>query len=319
MPTPSDASSKGTVYCLLSAACYSGTNICLRQLAEIEADPAWVICLKETTAVLIIGPWLIWQLSRGVRPNCQHRALLRLFIASLTVQLIGNLSIQWALGIVGLAISLPIVFSTSLIGSAVIGSIVFHESLSTRSALAIILVIFSIVLLSLSATELNDTSAGTSSLFLTSLAIVAVSVSGIIYAYVGTAIRHAMNVGMSVLGIVFVVTSTGSLSLGILCLVRLGPAELLTTDPTVLAWIIAAGLFNVAAFSLITKGLQLTTLVHVNILNSSQVAIGALAGIFLFHEPFNIWLLSGIVLIIVGIGLFGQPQVQRPDTIVNDA
>ena len=318
MSTLIDPPSKGTVYCLLSASCYSGTNICLRQLAEIEADPAWVICLKETTAVLIIGPWLLWQLSRGVRPTGQRRALLLLFIASLTVQLVGNLSVQWALGIVGLAISLPIVFSTSLIGSAVIGSIVFHESLSKRSALAIIVVIFSIVLLSLGATELNGTSASTSSLFLTSLAIVAVSVSGIIYAYVGTAIRYAMSVGMSVLGTVFVVTSTGSLSLGALCLIRLGPAEILATDPTVLAWIIASGLCNVAAFSFITKGLQLTTLVHVNMLNSSQVAIGALAGIFLFHEPFNIWILSGIVLIIVGIGLFGQPQVQHLDTILND-
>jgi drug/metabolite transporter (DMT)-like permease len=185
MSTQIDPSSKGTVYCLLSATCYSGTNICLRQLAEIKADPAWVICLKETTAVLIIGPWLLWQLSRGVRPTGQRRALLLLFIASLTVQLVGNLSVQWALGIVGLAISLPIVFSTSLIGSAVIGSIVFHESLSTRSALAIIVVIFSIVLLSLGATELNGTSASTSNLFLTSLAIVAVSVSGIILIIVG--------------------------------------------------------------------------------------------------------------------------------------
>ena len=87
-----------------------GANICLRQLAEIKADPVWVICLKETTAVAIVGPWLLWQFGRGVRFSCHPRALLVLGVAALSVQLIGNLGIQWSLGIVGLVISLPMVF-----------------------------------------------------------------------------------------------------------------------------------------------------------------------------------------------------------------
>ena len=83
---------------------------------------------------------------------------------------------------------------------------------------------------------------------------------------------------------------------------------MLDTDPTVLAWIVASGLCNVVAFSLITKGIQLTTLVHANLLNASQVALGTLAGVLLFHEPYNGFLVGGIVLTIIGIGLFGKPH-----------
>ena len=109
---------------------------------------------------------------------------------------------------------------------------------------------------------------------------------------------------------VVLVTGTGTLELGILCLVRLGPSLMLATDRTILAWIITSGVCNVVAFSLITKGIQLTTLVHANLLNASQVALGTLAGVLLFHEPHNSWLVGGVALTIVGIVLFGKPRIQ---------
>ena len=126
----------------------------------------------------------------------------------------------------------------------------------------------------------------------------------------GAAIRYVSNARMSVPLTVLVVTGTGSIVLGILCLIRLGPAAMLATDQTVLNWIIVSGLCNVIAFLFITKGLHLTTLAHANVLNGSQVALGSLAGIFLFHETCNSWLLCGIALTIIGIGLFRQPNDQ---------
>ena len=301
----------GTACCLLSAACYSGANICLRQLAEIKADPAWVICLKETTAVVVLGPWILWQVCRGVRPSYHPRTLLVLVVTALAVQLIGNLGIQWAFGVVGLVISLPMVFGALLIGAVLIGAIVFRESLSMRSTVAVAAVIASVVLLSVGATERNGASANTGGLFLTSLAIAAAGLGGAVYAGMGAVLRYAASARMPVPVTVVVVTGTGTLSLGALCLIRLGPAEMLATDRTVLTWIIASGLCNVIAFSLIIKGLQLTTLAHANVLNASQVALGALAGVLLFHEPYNSWLLAGVTLTIIGIGLFGKPGEQH--------
>ena len=71
---------------------------------------------------------------------------------------------------------------------------------------------------------------------------------------------------------------------------------------------LASGVFNLLGFLLITKGLQLTTLVHANVLNASQVALAAVAGILFFHEPNNAWLVTGIVLTIVGIFHIGRDK-----------
>ena len=298
----------GTACCLAAAVGYTGANICLRQLAEIKADPASVICLKETTAVVLLCPWLLWRLALGERGAVQPRALSILILVALAVQLVGNLGIQWSLGVVGLVISLPRVFGALLVGSAVIGMTLFHESLSRRSFVAVVAVVGSIVLLSVGATGRHDTSVDMSGLLLTVSAMAAAGAGGTAFAGLGAALRYASTARIPITVTVVVVTGTGTLSLGTLCLLRLGPTEMLATDPTVLAWIVASGLCNVVAFSLINKGIQLTTLVHANLLNASQVALGSLAGVLLFHEPYNGFLVGGIVLTIIGIGLFGKPR-----------
>ncbi len=303
---------QGATCCMLSAVFYTGANICLRQLAEIEADPAWVVCLKETTAVVVLGPWLLWQYLRGSRPACHPRILLMLFAAAIAVQLVGNLGVQWAYGIVGLVVSLPMIFGAILIGSVIMGTLLFKEILGRRSIVAIAAVAVSIVLLSVGATTQNGVTTDSAGLLLTSLAIAAAGLGGTVYAVMGAVLRYAANARISVPGIVVIVTGTGTLTLGTVCLIRLGPTELLATDRTMLAWVIASGLCNMVAFSLITKGIQLTTLAHANVLNASQVALGALAGVLLFHEPYNTWVLGGLFLTILGIGMFGDPRETIP-------
>ncbi len=298
----------GTILCLLAAIGYTGANICLRQLAEMKADPAWVICLKETIAVLVYGPWLLWRYGRAMRLARCHQAVLVLILISLATQLIGNLGLQWSLGVVGLVVSLPVVSAASLFGSALIGLTLFRESLHARLLVAVATVIASIVLLSVGAGSSRGAMTSGSGAMLTALAIAVTAAAGTTYAALAAALRHAANARLPVPVSVVVVTGTGSLILGTLCLIRLGPAEMLATEPTVLAWVTASGLCNVVAFSLITKGIQLTTLVHANALNASQVGLGALAGILLFHEPYNGWLLGGVALTIVGIVSFGRPR-----------
>lgn len=308
----------GTVCCLLSAVGYTGANICLRQLAEIEADPAWVICLKETTAILVFGPWFLWQFGRGVRLSCARKSLMILVLAALTVQLIGNLGIQWAFGIIGLVISLPMVFGAMLVAGTFVGAVVFGEQLSVRSLAAVAAVLVSIVLLSLGSAERSDQSAVTAGPLLTSLAVTAAGIGGVTFATLGAALRHAAGARVPVPITVIVVTGTGSISLGLLSLIRLGPWQMLATDPHTLAWIVASGLCNVAAFAFITQGVKLTTLMHANALNASQVAMGTLAGIIFFQESYNAWLFAGVLLTISGIVLFDQSRKPEPSPTADD-
>jgi drug/metabolite transporter (DMT)-like permease len=126
------------------------------------------------------------------------------------------------------------------------------------------------------------------------------------FAALSTVVRFTASARVPVTTIVFVITGMGVLSLGSLSVGRLGVQTLLDTAPNQLAWMLAAGAFNLVAFLAITKGLQLTTVVRANVLNASQVAMAALAGMMLFQEPRNIWVVWGIALAIAGILLIGQ-------------
>jgi drug/metabolite transporter (DMT)-like permease len=56
-------------------------------------------------------------------------------------------------------------------------------------------------------------------------------------------------------------------------------------------------------------------LVHANLLNASQVALGAMAGVVLFDEPRNAWLVTGIVLTVLGILFTGRPPTDEEQAL----
>ena len=74
-----------------------------------------------------------------------------------------------------------------------------------------------------------------------------------------------------------------------------------------------SGTLNLIAFLGITKGLQLTTVVHANVLNASQVAMAAMAGHFIFSEPLTGWLIGGVLLTIVGVVMIDRPEAHDRD------
>ncbi|MBM4094116.1 MAG: hypothetical protein FJ276_32620 [Planctomycetes bacterium] len=301
---PTHALRWGTGYCLLAALCYTGANICLRHLAGLQMHPAWVNCVKETVSVAVVGPLLLWQFCQGVRYPVRTRTVFVLLVTAIGVQMIGSLGVQWSYGVTGLAVSVPVVFGTMLATGAVLGVFLFGESLSFRSVLATGTVIASVALLCFGASGSSDSvmaAALSPSILTTLLAIAAAAVGGITFACLGAAIRLAAKTQVSILITVFVVTGVGVVLLGSLSLMRLGFGEMLATDPQVMAWMLAAGSCNLLGFLSIAKGLQLTTLVHANVLNASQVALGAAAGIFFFREPHSPALVCGVILTIAAL------------------
>ena len=302
----------GTAYCIVSALCYTAANVCLRKLAALEADEMWVTCMKEVVTVSVIGPWLLVQAFRGLSVLPPWRTLFALVLTGLAVQLAGNLSVQWAFGVVGLAITIPAVFGIMLTASAAFGLVFLGERVSARSAAAIALLIASIVLLNVGAGAASQAIAAVSRAgsgpARVLLGVGAACVGGLMFAALSTVIRSTAAARVPVTTIVFVITGMGVLSLGCLSIWRLGADTLLRTEPGQLAWMLAAGSFNLIAFLAITKGLQLTTVVHASVLNASQVAMAAVAGVALFAESLNGWLMLGIGLTIAGIFLIRGPS-----------
>jgi hypothetical protein len=187
----------GTACCLLSALCYTAANICLRQLAGQQIEPALTICIKEVVSVSIVGPWLLWRWVRGERFRVPWSVLAILVAAGLVVQVAGNLNMQWAFGVVGLAITLPLVFGVNLAASGLIGMGLFGEWLSIRSVVAIVLVIAAITLLSVGlagGSPARDSLPGASSALVVLLGLVAACVTGAAFATLGAAIRYTSKV-----------------------------------------------------------------------------------------------------------------------------
>ena len=106
----------------------------------------------------------------------------------------------------------------------------------------------------------------------------------------------------------FVISMAGMVSLGPAAVVRLGSAGLAAVTPRDWGVMLAAGTFNAVAFFALTRAMQLVPVSYVNIVNASQVAMAAAAGVALFQEPTTAWLFAGIGLTVVGLVLNRRPS-----------
>jgi drug/metabolite transporter (DMT)-like permease len=218
---------------------------------------------------------------------------------------------QWSLGIVGLAVSVPAQFGLMITAGAALGWVGLGEQVSLRSAAAIALLIVALVLLGRGAEAVSRSIAGPGAVppgpLLLLLAVGAAGLAGAVYALLSTVIRHSVTRTTTPSAVAFLVPLMATLTLGPLCVERFGAASLLNTPRDQLLLMAAAGVFNLIGFLGLIHGLQRTTVVHANVVNASQVAMAALAGMALFHEAPNPWVLLGVGLTIVGIVWIDRP------------
>ncbi|NMC21394.1 MAG: DMT family transporter [Thermogutta sp.] len=291
----------GSILCLSAAFFYAGANVALRMLADPSraTDPMWTICVKETVTVLVVGPLLLFQYLQGRASLPSRRSLSILVAVGLAVQLIGNVGLLWAMGIVGLAIALPIALAVSLISAALLGAVLLGESLTWRVMAGIGLLIAGIVCLRAGAgggLEGNHAPA-----WMVIVAMLVACLAGITFGLLTIAIRHVARRDTSVWVVVFVVTGCGTVSLGILSWARFGLAALAATPGEHLLWMGVSGVLNLLGFVTLSKGLQWTPVARANILTASQVALAALAGWILFQEKVNPPVLLGFGLTLAAL------------------
>jgi len=312
----------GTACCAAAAVFYTGSSICMRQVSALGCDPSWGVCVKELITVLVVGPFLIYRAVRGLEVFPSGKILFILILAGLADQLLGNLGWQWSVGIVGLAVTVPAAFGVMIACSAVFGRYLLGERVTPRSMWAIGLLLVSLVLLSLGAESAGEMMAKLSHASIADLgqasntllvveAVLVAGLAGAAYSLLSIAIRHTMNATTQQSTLMFIITGIGVITLGPISIHRQGLDGLLATPREQIAWMVAAGFFNLLGFMGITKGLQLTTVVHANVLNASQVAMAAVAGILIFQESPNLWLLLGVALTLLGIFLIDRPVAEE--------
>lgn len=335
----------GLGFCLLAAVFYTAANIVLRYLAGVQASPVTVIFVKELVAVVALFPVLVYQHLQGHRVFVGLRVVAVLALVGLAVQMGANLGQQWALGIIGLAVVSPTIFAAMLGSSALLGLLLLGERISWHGIAAVLLVILAIISLNISLQEGHsqgqvvkpqalaggDASGSVSGPaevasqsgagFLTTsgrwvsvgwimLALLTCVGAGVIYSLLGIAIRWARLQGASVESIVFLVTLMGVVGLG--PIVWWEPsAHVAGVDGRLLVLMLLSGIANLLGFASITKGYRMTRVLYANMANASQVAFGAIAGVVLFGERVNRWLVAGIGLTLAGVVLMGYSAAQE--------
>jgi DME family drug/metabolite transporter len=327
----------GAVYCAIAALGYTGSNMCLRSLSA-SADQVWSLCIKEAVTVAVVGPWLLWvagrrlckerRESRGRREErggiAQAGPLLRalgvLALVGIAVQMVGNLGVIWAFGLIGLAVTVPLVSAANLGGSALLGRWVLGERVSPRSGIAVGSLIVSISLLSMGAgsggpmAAADAVPAGDGAL--ARWAVGAACLGGLVFAFMSVAIRKNVVRAVPPTAVVLVITGMGVLVLGPLALWRHGLPGLLSIRGDHLALMLLSGVLNLVAFLSYTKALRLITVVHASVLSAAQVALAALAGIWFFSEKPSLFLFAGVCLTIVGIFVVERPaEDDRPAAV----
>ena len=296
----------GTLCGLVSAVGYTAANIFLR--AAADCDPIWVSAVKALPTMLFVGPWLLVRAWRGVEIFPDRKAIGILVVAGLVGQLGGNVLFQWSLGIIGIALTVPLCLGTIILGGGILGRMFLHEPLTCRTLLSIVVLIVAIAVLSLGADDahlsiVGDSITANSSVnwWIVAQGVAAASLSGMAYAILGVVIRYGVTGRTSVSTTLFTISLAGIISLGAWSFWRIGWDGMLETEPRDLQIMLLAGLFNAIAFLAITKAFQLASVVYVNALNATQAAMAAVAGILFFNEAESTELGLGVALTVVGL------------------
>lgn len=325
---PHDAS-LGLALCIASAIGYSAVDACLRDLTITCADfRVWVIFLKETVAVVLIGPWLAWRVYHGQSARgglLPARAALALVVAGCFTQVGANLPSLWAFSVLGLAVAMPVMSGVNVVATAVLGRIFLGERISLVTLFSIAVLLASLVLLSLGAPQANRSMAAqggaavaTGPLWI-GLAIGAAFLAGVVYAALAIVIRRNVTGEVSTTAIVFLITGMGVVSLGPWGMLTTGAGAVAAIPWYDLGLILCSGVLNLVSFLAYTRGLEKTPAAPANVIMASQVAMCAVVGVVLFGEPASVAMAGGVCMTVLGMILIlasrhRAPEPETPET-----
>ena len=290
----------GTLCGLVSAAVYTGANACLRAVHDL--DPVWVSAVKAVPTVGCMLPWMLLHYRNGQRLLPTGRVLAAIAAGGLCGQLLGNVSFQWALGQIGMALTVPLTLGGMIVCASILGRIFLGEPVSLRMATAVGVLLVAMVVLSLGAEDARRSLAPVASNpWSLAAGVAAAAGSGLAYSVLNVIIRWSVGRHASLPVTLFTVSLVGLTSLGSLSFARIGWEGMVATAPREWWIMLGAGVCNAVAFVALTKSLQLTSVVYVNPLNATQATMAALAGVLIFQEAVSEALVAGVGLTIVGL------------------
>lgn len=292
-------------------------NIGLRGVAaapDAVGEVDWSIWVSANKALPVtLAAWAVvtWRAMQGLPALPPVRMVLPLILTGLFMQWGGNVGFQFALSRAGLALTVPLTFSTILVSSAIVGRLALADPLSPSTVLAMGVMTAAIVVL----TQGTEAAAGAmmpeANFSSTALAVAAACLAGVAYGSGGVMIRRCVRGELSHSATIMVLSTTGIVTLGGASLLRMGPHQLWATTPVQWLQMLGAGIATAVAFFALSAAYQRVSAVKANLLNASQAAMAALTGVVLFGEPNTGWLHAGTALTILGLVLSARSDAPR--------
>ncbi|MHC4879597.1 MAG: DMT family transporter [Planctomycetota bacterium] len=307
----------GIILGLISAVGYSGANLALRDVAKPN-DLGWAIWVTANKAwpAAIVGWTLVGlRASRGLPALPPKSALMPLILMGLLMQYGGNLAFQYSLSVSGLAIAVPLCFSTLIATGAWLGRVMLGDPLTPRTLASVGILLVAIVFLTDGAEHATAALHGEASASVIALGVITACLAGCSYGSSGVMIRRYVTGNLSVPTTLVVLSTTGVLVMGTHSLFSPGVDRMAATTAAEWTSIIAAGLLNAIAFFAVAEALKRMPVTFVNVLNTSQNAMCAAAGVLLFAEPLTTPLLLGCSLTMIGLLIVdsGRKQSRRSE------
>lgn len=296
--------SMGTLLGLGAAVGYSLANLGLRHVSEPNdlAWAIWVSCIKASPAALLAWVIIALRATRGQQAMPPRKLWLPLLGGGLLMQFGGNVMFQWALGIGGLVVTVPVVFAAIITTGACLGRIFLNDPLSVRTLIAMGILIVAICAVTIGASDATSAVSDSADFSTVAMACIIATLSGVAYGTNGVFIRHVLvSNPISISATLVMFSTTGTVVLGITSFMTLGPERMIGTTFDQWMSMLVAGSANALAFFSVGAALKRLSVNRVNLLNATQNAMCALGGVLLFHEPFTTPLMIGCGLTIVGI------------------
>ena len=307
----------GSIFGLLSAVGYTAANVCLR--AATDSDPIWVSAVKAVPTVAIFAPYLAYRAAKALPIGPSPKAFWLLVAAGLLGQMGGNVAFQWSLGVIGLALAVPLCLGMMIVFGAWMGWSFLGERVTWRTIASMIVLFIAVMIVCLGAptAQASVDRAALADPLLALAGVAAACASGFAYAALGVAIRNAARHGAPTTSSLVTVGVVGMVSLLPMSWARIGWAGMVGTSAHDWFYMLGAGVANAIAFFLLVKSLQMTSIAHVNALNATQAAMAAIAGVLIFGEPLSAALGLGIFLTAIGLLLMDARAAKR--TVISDA
>ena len=308
----------GFVMSITSALCYTGSLSLMRGMSNYpDVSPDWTLAVKEMVTVSCVAPIILIQALRGKYRFPSLAVFSTLVLAGVFCELIGARPHLWAYAAIGLTLTTPLVQASQLIMSSVIGAVWLKERVTLVKALALVILIVAVFLLSLGSANLEGEIAGSEMRL--GFGAVCVVLTALGYSTQLSLMRRVLRkrtpdgAETSTEGGAFAATTmvmitvcgVGAILFSSIFTMQHGCAAWL--EPPAQCWriVLIAGVANMIGFVFQIESLRrLFVLKQTMIANAQTIAL-ALLGIFCFHEPFTQTIGIGIALVAAGVALAG--------------